>query len=45
MLATYLSERALEELEELGVRNLAWIEIEVEESAGQSAVYRRSLAE
>ena len=45
MLATYLSERALEELEKLGVRDLAWIEIEVEESAGQSAVYRRSLAE
>lgn len=45
MLATYICDRALEELEKLNVRGLSWIEIEVEESAGQSAVYRRSLIE
>ena len=45
MLATYICDRALEELEKLGVGGLSWIEIEVEESAGQSAVYRRSLTE
>jgi 6-pyruvoyltetrahydropterin/6-carboxytetrahydropterin synthase len=45
MLATYICDRALEELEKLNVRGLSWIEIEVEESAGQSAVYRRSLTE
>ena len=44
MLATYLCGRALEELEKLGVRDLSWIEIEVEESAGQSAVYREELS-
>jgi 6-pyruvoyltetrahydropterin/6-carboxytetrahydropterin synthase len=43
MLATHICGRALEELQNLGVRQLSWIEIEVEESAGQAAVYRRDL--
>jgi len=40
MLAQYLSKRALEELRQLGAQQLRSIEMEVEESPGQSAVYR-----
>ena len=43
MLATHICGRAREELDDLGVRHLSWIEIEVEESPGQSAVYREDL--
>lgn len=43
MLATHICGRALEELQNLGVGHLSWIEIEVEESPGQSAVYREEL--
>jgi 6-pyruvoyltetrahydropterin/6-carboxytetrahydropterin synthase len=41
MLAEYICGRALEELPKLGARHLEAIEIEVEESFGQSAVYSR----
>lgn len=43
MLAQHICGRALEELHNLGVERLSWIEIEVEESPGQSAVYREVL--
>jgi 6-pyruvoyltetrahydropterin/6-carboxytetrahydropterin synthase len=43
MLARYLAGRALEELRSLGATKLTAIEIEVEESPGQSAVYREEL--
>jgi len=43
MLAQYLSGRALAELRALGAHNLQAIEVEVEESLGQSAVYREEL--
>jgi len=43
LLAQYLCGRALDELRRQGARHLQWIEIEVEESAGQSAVYREEL--
>ena len=43
MLAQHICGRALEELHALGVSHLSWIEIEVEESAGQSAAYREVL--
>ena len=45
MLAEHICNRALTELEKQGATHLRWIEIEVEESAGQSAVYRRSITE
>ncbi len=44
LLATHLARRFKEELHALGERSLTAIEIEVEESTGQSAVYRESLA-
>ena len=40
MLAQYLSERVRAEVEEMGMAHLTAIEMEVEESFGQSAVYR-----
>ncbi|HZB94613.1 MAG TPA: hypothetical protein VE268_01515, partial [Herpetosiphonaceae bacterium] len=43
MLAQYLCGRARAGLAEQGTVNLTAIEIEVEESAGQSAVYREQL--
>jgi len=44
LLATHLARRFREELEKLGERSLTAIEVEVEESVGQSAIYRESLA-
>jgi 6-pyruvoyltetrahydropterin/6-carboxytetrahydropterin synthase len=44
LLATHLAKRFREELEKLGERSLTALEIEVEESTGQSAIYRESLA-
>jgi 6-pyruvoyltetrahydropterin/6-carboxytetrahydropterin synthase len=44
LLATHLARRFKEELRALGERSLTAIEIEVEESTGQSAIYRESLA-
>ncbi|MGH2594032.1 MAG: 6-pyruvoyl trahydropterin synthase family protein [Anaerolineae bacterium] len=44
MLAQYLTKRALEELRQFGGQPLRSIEMEVEESRGQSAVYREELA-
>jgi 6-pyruvoyltetrahydropterin/6-carboxytetrahydropterin synthase len=44
LLATHLAGRFREVLETLGERSLTAIEIEVEESTGQSAIYRESLA-
>lgn len=43
MLATHICGRALEELAKQGVGHITWIEVEVEESAGQSAIYRETL--
>lgn len=40
MLAQYLCGRAVEELRGLGVDHLSAIEVEIEESIGQSATYR-----
>lgn len=45
MLAQYVCDRAREELREFGAQQLTAIEIEVEESIGQSAIYREELAE
>ena len=44
LLATHLARRFKEELQTLGERSITAIEIEVEESTGQSAIYRESLA-
>lgn len=44
MLAQYLCGQAVAELHALGAHHLTAIEIEVEESIGQSAIYRESLA-
>ncbi len=44
MLAQYIAQRALGELERLGKQQLRAIEVEVEESIGQSAIYREELA-
>ena len=43
LLARHLAGRLKEELEALGERSLTALEVEVEESAGQSAFYRESL--
>ena len=43
MLAQYLAGRALDDLRRLGARRLKSIEVEVEESAGQSAIFRSEL--
>jgi hypothetical protein len=43
LLATHLARRFKEELEAMGERGLTALEIEVEESTGQSAFYRESL--
>lgn len=43
MLAQYLAGRAVDDLRRLGAARLKSIEVEVEESAGQSAVYRAEL--
>jgi 6-pyruvoyltetrahydropterin/6-carboxytetrahydropterin synthase len=43
MLAQYLAGRVRGELEELGLKNLTALEIEVEENFGQSAIYRELL--
>jgi hypothetical protein len=43
MLAQYLSARVRAEVEEMGMAHLTAIEMEVEESFGQSAVYREVL--
>ena len=40
MLARHLTELAREELRRAGARHLTWIELEVEENFGQSAIYR-----
>lgn len=43
MLAAWISDRLLERLEERGAPGVREVEIEVEESFGQSAFFRRSL--
>ena len=43
MLAELLTDRFRKELESMGARGLTAIEMEVEESFGQSAVYRVAL--
>jgi 6-pyruvoyltetrahydropterin/6-carboxytetrahydropterin synthase len=43
LLATHLARRFKEELSALGERSLTAIEVEVEESTGQSAFYREAL--
>ncbi|HEY9516304.1 MAG TPA: 6-carboxytetrahydropterin synthase [Gemmatimonadaceae bacterium] len=43
MLAQYLAGRVRSDLEELGLKNLTALEIEVEENFGQSAIYRELL--
>ncbi len=43
MLATYISGQMIEELRQLGIQHLSAIEIEVEESFGQAAVYREEM--
>ncbi len=40
MLAQYVCKRAIEELRKQGIQQLQAIEVEVEESIGQSAIYR-----
>ncbi len=44
MLAQYVCERAIEELRKQGIQQLRAIEVEVEESIGQSATYREELS-
>ncbi len=44
MLAQYIAERAREELQRLSKQTLRAIEVEVEESIGQAAIYREELA-
>ncbi len=44
MIARLLTERLRAELEKSGARALAWIEMEVEENFGQSAIYRLTLS-
>ena len=43
MLARYLANQVMESLDTLGVVHLSSIELEVEESFGQSATYREAL--
>ncbi len=44
MIARLLTERLRAELEKSGARALSWIEMEVEENFGQSAIYRLTLS-
>lgn len=44
MLAQYLTERVRDELKRARVAHLSWIELEVEENFGQSAIFHASLA-
>ena len=43
MLAAYLGEQVRQDLTDRGISNLTRLELEVEESPGQAAVYRRAL--
>jgi 6-pyruvoyltetrahydropterin/6-carboxytetrahydropterin synthase len=43
LLARHFADRVRDELWRAGVRHLSWIELEVEENFGQSAVYRAPL--
>jgi 6-pyruvoyltetrahydropterin/6-carboxytetrahydropterin synthase len=43
MIAQYFAHRTREELAAMGIRNLTAIEMEVEESFGQSATYRLAI--
>ncbi|HEY7683856.1 MAG TPA: 6-carboxytetrahydropterin synthase [Gemmatimonadales bacterium] len=45
MLAQYFAHRTREELGTMGIRNLTAIELEVEESFGQSATYRLAISD
>jgi 6-pyruvoyltetrahydropterin/6-carboxytetrahydropterin synthase len=45
MIAQYFAHRTREELIRMGIRNLTAIEMEVEESFGQSATYRLALGD
>lgn len=44
MLARYLAQRVRAALDAAGATQLRWLEIEVEESVGQAAVYREEMA-